>query len=179
MKVRALSSTGETLYWFVNMYAPWCSHCVKAAPEYKVAAERMDGEVEFGAINCVDNVKAAAPLNKSLFSRQSADSHLSQRFRSAAQVCKDKWGIRSYPTLMMISPRCPLCTARLQSDQLSHSAVLSETVSQTGSRNSGGIPFISLWGAGMTCTPSGRTTWPRQANGRRSCRRCASLSLSL
>jgi thiol-disulfide isomerase/thioredoxin len=34
-------------------YAPWCSHCIKAAPEYKVAAERMDGEVEFGAINCV------------------------------------------------------------------------------------------------------------------------------
>lgn len=76
-KVRALSSTGETLYWFVNMYAPWCSHCINAAPEYKVAAERMDGEVEFGAINCVDNVK----------------------------VCKDKWQIRSYPTLMMISPR--------------------------------------------------------------------------
>ena len=36
----------------VNMYAPWCSHCIKAAPEYKAAAERMDGEVEFGALNC-------------------------------------------------------------------------------------------------------------------------------
>ena len=34
------------------MYAPWCSHCIKAAPEYKAAAERMDGEVEFGALNC-------------------------------------------------------------------------------------------------------------------------------
>ena len=34
------------------MYAPWCSHCIKAAPDYKAAAERMDGEVEFGALNC-------------------------------------------------------------------------------------------------------------------------------
>ena len=28
------------------------SHCSKAAPDYKAAAERMAGEVEFGALNC-------------------------------------------------------------------------------------------------------------------------------
>jgi hypothetical protein len=44
---------------------------------YKAAAEKMDGEVEFGAINCVDN----------------------------EQICKNRWQVRSYPTLMMISPR--------------------------------------------------------------------------
>ena len=44
----------------VNMYAPWCSHCIKAAPEYKAAAERMDGEVEFGALNCAHTRQLAS-----------------------------------------------------------------------------------------------------------------------
>ena len=29
LKVRDTDTAGQTLYWFVNMYAPWCSHCIK------------------------------------------------------------------------------------------------------------------------------------------------------
>ena len=51
-KVRATNTEGETMYWLLNFYAPWCSHCVQASPKYKIVAEQFDGIVEFGAVNC-------------------------------------------------------------------------------------------------------------------------------
>ena len=44
-------SLGDAL-WMVEFYAPWCSHCMKNVPLYKRAAVLLDGEVEFGAVNC-------------------------------------------------------------------------------------------------------------------------------
>jgi curved DNA-binding protein CbpA len=75
-KVKATDTGGATLLWVIEFYAPWCSHCVKGAPDFKAAAEKMDGEVEFGAVNCIDN-KA-----------------LCQRF-----------GVNAYPSVFMFSPR--------------------------------------------------------------------------
>lgn len=53
--VTSTDSAGQTLYWVLNMYAPWCSHCVAAVGSYKRVAEDMDGVVEFGAVNCEAN----------------------------------------------------------------------------------------------------------------------------
>jgi thioredoxin-like negative regulator of GroEL len=55
-----------------------CTHCVAARPFYSRIAERFDGRVEFGVINCEAN-----------------------------QMCKpgNRFHIGSYPTIMMLSTR--------------------------------------------------------------------------
>jgi thiol-disulfide isomerase/thioredoxin len=57
--VTEVNSNGDTLYWVLNFYAPWCTHCVQAIPKYKRVAEIFDGEVEFGAVNCEVRCSAA------------------------------------------------------------------------------------------------------------------------
>lgn len=42
-------------YWLVEFYAPWCVHCQQSTDAWKQAASRLDGEVEFGAVNIANN----------------------------------------------------------------------------------------------------------------------------
>ena len=67
---------GETS-WVIEFYAPWCTHCRKLTQPFKEAAENLDGEVEFGALNCARH----------------------------KQMCNKRFGIRAYPTLLMIHAR--------------------------------------------------------------------------
>ena len=51
LRRRAMQSDGQTpLVWVVEFYAPWCGFCLKNSAGYKLAAEKMDGEIEFGAV---------------------------------------------------------------------------------------------------------------------------------
>jgi len=38
--------------WVVDFYAPWCGHCQIFAPTFEQLAERLDGQVKFGKVNC-------------------------------------------------------------------------------------------------------------------------------
>jgi thioredoxin-like negative regulator of GroEL len=40
-------------FWFVKFYAPWCTHCITSSAAFKEVARELDGEIEFGAVNCV------------------------------------------------------------------------------------------------------------------------------
>ena len=62
-------------HWFVEFYAPWCVHCQHSTDVWRQAASRMDGEVEFGAINGVYN-----------------------------QGLMGKFQIKAYPTMILFSP---------------------------------------------------------------------------
>jgi thiol-disulfide isomerase/thioredoxin len=41
--------------WLVEFYAPWCTHCIKSTAAWKQTADRLDGQIEFGAVNGVSN----------------------------------------------------------------------------------------------------------------------------
>ena len=45
--------------WFVDFYAPWCSHCNRIAPEWALAASYLKGSVKFGKIDATKNMKLA------------------------------------------------------------------------------------------------------------------------
>lgn len=38
--------------WFVYFYAPWCTHCKALEPQWKRVAEKFEGQIKFGKINC-------------------------------------------------------------------------------------------------------------------------------
>ena len=38
--------------WMLEFYAPWCTHCKQMTSIWKQAAEELEGDVQFGAINC-------------------------------------------------------------------------------------------------------------------------------
>ncbi|XP_060524130.1 dnaJ homolog subfamily C member 10-like [Cylas formicarius] len=40
------------LPWLVDFYAPWCGHCVHFEPEFRTVAQRLEGKVRAGKINC-------------------------------------------------------------------------------------------------------------------------------
>lgn len=56
--------------WMVEFYAPWCGHCKNLAPEWASAAESLNGDVKFGAVDAT------------------VHGDLAQRF-----------GVRGYPTI--------------------------------------------------------------------------------
>lgn len=41
--------------WFVDFFAPWCSHCRKLAPVWKDLALRMAGDINIASIDCTQN----------------------------------------------------------------------------------------------------------------------------
>ncbi|KAF1889425.1 hypothetical protein Lal_00024750 [Lupinus albus] len=38
--------------WVVEFFAPWCGHCKKLAPEWKKAANSLQGKVKLGHVDC-------------------------------------------------------------------------------------------------------------------------------
>jgi thiol-disulfide isomerase/thioredoxin len=65
--------------WLVVFYAPWCSHCVNAVPEVKLAAELLaEDDIEVGTVNC-DREK---------------------------QLCVSH-GVKAYPQLKLMVPQRP------------------------------------------------------------------------
>ncbi|KAJ6880445.1 protein disulfide isomerase-like 2-3 [Populus alba x Populus x berolinensis] len=38
--------------WIVEFFAPWCGHCKKLAPEWKKAANNLQGKVKLGHVDC-------------------------------------------------------------------------------------------------------------------------------
>jgi len=38
--------------WLVDFYAPWCGHCHVFAPKFEIIAERLEGKVKCGKVNC-------------------------------------------------------------------------------------------------------------------------------
>ncbi|KAL6538194.1 Protein disulfide-isomerase 2-3 [Orobanche gracilis] len=39
-------------FWIVEFFAPWCGHCKKLAPEWKKAANSLNGQVKLGHVDC-------------------------------------------------------------------------------------------------------------------------------
>ena len=61
--------------WMLEFYAPWCTHCKTMTNTWKETAEELEGDVEFGAINCEAN----------------------------REWCMGpRWQIKSYPTIKII-----------------------------------------------------------------------------
>ena len=59
----------------LEFYAPWCTHCKTMTNTWKETAEELEGDVEFGAINCEAN---------------------------RAWCMGPRWQIKSYPTIKII-----------------------------------------------------------------------------
>jgi len=38
--------------WLVDFYAPWCGHCHVFAPKFETIAEKLEGKVKCGKVNC-------------------------------------------------------------------------------------------------------------------------------
>ncbi|KAJ1458508.1 hypothetical protein M885DRAFT_512979 [Pelagophyceae sp. CCMP2097] len=77
---KKIGAADAGLVWVVEFYAPWCGGCRAFAPVFKdaakLASESEDvGNVEFGAINCVEHDR----------------------------ICREWYGIRAYPTLIAIN----------------------------------------------------------------------------
>ncbi|CAI5444007.1 unnamed protein product [Caenorhabditis angaria] len=51
------SKSSPKKIWFVLFFAPWCGHCKKFEPEFRKAAEKMAGKVEFAQVDCTQNQK--------------------------------------------------------------------------------------------------------------------------
>eukprot|EP00808_Paulinella_micropora_P004738 g81248.t1 len=67
--------TGDSI-WLVMFYAPWCSHCANFVGRYRAIAEALKDEaIEVGAVNCESN----------------------------KYLCNEKFNIRQYPTMRMLS----------------------------------------------------------------------------
>lgn len=51
---------GSTDVWMVEFFAPWCGHCKKLAPEWREAADQLDGEgIRFGAVDATVHTNLA------------------------------------------------------------------------------------------------------------------------
>eukprot|EP01123_Difflugia_compressa_P009896 TRINITY_DN3430_c1_g1_i1.p1 TRINITY_DN3430_c1_g1~~TRINITY_DN3430_c1_g1_i1.p1 ORF type:complete len:432 (+),score=95.03 TRINITY_DN3430_c1_g1_i1:112-1407(+) len=46
--------------WIIEFYAPWCPHCKNFQSDFKMAAENLQGIINFGAIDC--DVEDSKPL---------------------------------------------------------------------------------------------------------------------
>ncbi|CAK0838987.1 unnamed protein product [Prorocentrum cordatum] len=60
--------------WFVKFYAPWCGHCRAMAKDWALLAQQLEGEAGIAQVDATTEVGVAT-----------------------------EWGIRGYPTLVLIS----------------------------------------------------------------------------
>eukprot|EP00435_Cladocopium_sp_Y103_P047919 s742_g14.t1 len=51
----ALVARGEGTPWAVKFYAPWCGHCKVLAPTWEDLAEKLQGEVKVGKVDCTES----------------------------------------------------------------------------------------------------------------------------
>lgn len=51
----ALVARGEGTPWAVKFYAPWCGHCKVLAPTWEELAEKLQGEVKVGKVDCTES----------------------------------------------------------------------------------------------------------------------------
>jgi len=50
------ATTGD---WFVEFYAPWCSHCKDIRPKWEALAEELLGEINVASVDCDKSPKLA------------------------------------------------------------------------------------------------------------------------
>lgn len=53
--------------WFVEVYAPWCTHCKALEPTWRKLAEELDGEVRVGRIDGAEETILARRLGVQVF----------------------------------------------------------------------------------------------------------------
>ena len=70
----AFIARGEGTPWAVKFYAPWCGHCKVLAPTWDQLAEKLQGEMKLGKVDCTES-----------------------------QFLSNIFGIHGYPTLLIIS----------------------------------------------------------------------------
>ncbi|CAJ1408880.1 unnamed protein product [Effrenium voratum] len=50
-----LVARGAGKPWAVKFYAPWCGHCKVLAPKWEELAEKLQGEVNVGKVDCTES----------------------------------------------------------------------------------------------------------------------------